>query len=137
MPLNLDVTLYLENAQHMERWVVWLFEVLAAPLLAAFVSVVYFIASPGPICQRLIASAHGAAIVMLYALAWLFIIAGISRPSLLLPFVVSLLLPAALIAASFLVYKGPKAVHWLQVLNVACLLWTAFTGAMLITGQSP
>jgi hypothetical protein len=123
----------------MERWLVWLFEVLTAPLVAAFVSIVYFSASPKsePMRRRLIASAHGAAIVMLYALAWLFIVAGISRPSRLLPFAVSLLLPGALIGASFFVYAGPKAVHWLQVHNLACLLWTAFTGAMLITGQSP
>jgi hypothetical protein len=123
----------------MERWLVWLFEVLAAPLLAAFVSVVYFAASPRsePMLRRLTASAHGAAIVVLYALAWLFIIGGMSRPSLLWPFAVSLLIPGALIATSLFVYRGPKAVHWFQVLNVVCLLWAAFAGAMLITGQSP
>jgi hypothetical protein len=123
----------------MERWLVWLFEVLAAPVLAGLVSIVYFMTSPQsqPMRQRLLASAHGAVIVMLYALAWAIIAAGISRPSLLLPFAVSLLFPGVLIAASFFVYKGPRAVHWLQVPNVACLLWTGVAGAMLVTGQSP
>ncbi len=123
----------------MERWLVWLSEVLAAPLLAGLVSAVYFMTCPKsqPMRQRLLASAHGVVIVMLYALAWLFIVVGISRPSLLLPFAISLLLPCVLIAASFFVYKGPKAVHWLQVPNLACLLWTGFAGAMLITGESP
>jgi hypothetical protein len=50
----------------MERWLVWLLEVLAAPLLAGFVSIVYFLALPKsePMRRRLIASAHGAAIVI-------------------------------------------------------------------------
>ena len=87
--------------------------------------------------QRLLASAHGSVIVMLYALAWAFLIAGISRPSLFLPFAVSLLVPGGLIVASFFVYQGPRAVHWLQVPNVACLIWTGLVGAWLITGQSP
>jgi hypothetical protein len=123
----------------MEKWVVWLFEVLSAPLLAGFVSVVYFVASPKtqPIRQRLLASAHGAVIVTVYALAWLVIIAGISRPYLFFLFALSLLVPGALIATSFFVYQGPKAVHCLQVPNVACLLWTGFAGAILITGQAP
>jgi hypothetical protein len=87
----------------MARWLVRLFEVLTAPLLAGFVSVVYFSTSPRsePMRRRLIASAHGAAIVMLYASAWLCVVVGISRPSLLLPFTLSLLFPGALIGASF------------------------------------
>jgi hypothetical protein len=123
----------------MGRWLAWLFEVLAVPFLAGLVSVVYFIASPKsqPMRKRLLASAHGAVIVMLYASAWLVLIAGISRPSLILPFAVSLLFPGVLIATSLFMYKGPRAVHWLQVPNVACLLWTGFVGGMLITGQSP
>jgi hypothetical protein len=123
----------------MVRSLVWLVEVLAVPFLAGLVSVVYFLSSPKnqPMQQRLLSSAHGAVVVILYALAWLFVIAGISRPSLLLPFAVSLLVPGALIAASFFLYKGARQVHWLQVPNVACLLWTGFVGGMLITGQSP
>ena len=66
MPLDFDVRLHLENPRHMERWLVWLLEVLAAPLLAGFVSIVYFLALPKsePMRRRLIASAHGAAIVI-------------------------------------------------------------------------
>jgi hypothetical protein len=123
----------------MGRWSIWLFEILAVPFLAGLVSVVYFMASPKsqPMRKRLMASAHGAVIVMLYALAWLVIIVGVSRPSMFLPFAILLLFPGVLIATSFFVYKGPRAVHWLQVPNVACLLWTGFAGGMLITGQSP
>ena len=137
--LNLIVRLHLGNPPLMERWLVWLLEVLAAPFLAGLVSFVYFVASPKsqPMRQRLLASAHGIVIVLIYALAWLFIVVGISRPSLFLPFTISLLVPGGLIVASFFMYKGPKSVHWLQVPNLACLLWTGFAGAMLITGQSP
>jgi hypothetical protein len=123
----------------MERWLIWLVEVLSPAVLAASVSAVYYRASPRsqPLRLRLLASAHGVAIGLLYALAWCAIFLGFSNPWFLLPFAVSLLVPAFLIGASFFLYKGPKAVHLLQALNVACLLWTGFTGSMLVTGQSP
>jgi hypothetical protein len=46
-----------------------------------------------------------------------------------------LLVPATLIAASFFLYKGPKSLHWLQLINIACLLWTGFVGGMAVTGD--
>jgi hypothetical protein len=123
----------------MERWLVWLVEVSSPVILPASTSIVYFITSPRrqPRRLRLLASAHGATIATIYALAWLIVLSGMSRPPLLLPFAVLLIVPVSLTLISFFIYKGPRAVHWLQVPSIACLLWTGFAGAMLVTGQSP
>jgi hypothetical protein len=45
------------------------------------------------------------------------------------------LLPLALIASSFWAFRGPKALHWLQLLNVPATLWLALIGSMLASGK--
>jgi hypothetical protein len=119
-------------------WLTWSSYVLVAPALAAAVSGVYFVASPRaePLRNRILASAHGATIALLYVLAWIVLISGQSNLRLGTPFSFLLLLPLFLIIVSFFFYRGRKVVHWLQIINVVCLLWTGFTGIMLVTGES-
>ncbi|WP_161796273.1 MULTISPECIES: hypothetical protein [Pseudomonas] len=45
------------------------------------------------------------------------------------------LLPLALIASSFWSFRGPRALHWLQLLNVPATLWLALIGSMLVSGK--
>jgi hypothetical protein len=119
-------------------WLTWSGYVLVAPVLAAAISGVYFVVSPRtqPLRSRILASAHGVTIALLYAAAWMVLISGQSSLWLGNLFAFSLLLPLSLIIISFFFYQGPKSVHWLQVINVACLLWTGVTGIMLVTGES-
>jgi hypothetical protein len=117
----------------------WLAYVLLAPMLAVAISGVYFVASPRaqPTRDRILASAHGVAMALLYVVAWIALLSGQSNPRLGTPFGFSLLLPLCLIILSFFFYRARKVVHCLQIINVVCLLWTGFAGGMLITGESP
>lgn len=45
------------------------------------------------------------------------------------------LLPLALIASSFWSFRGPRALHWLQLLNVPATLWLALIDGMLVSGK--
>jgi hypothetical protein len=103
----------------MRWWLVWFCAVLAPPILAGLVSIICFVASrkAQPMRKRLLASAHGIVTVLLYALAWIFLVVGISRPSLALPFFSALLVPAVLILSAFYTkahgpYIGCKCPMW-------------------------
>jgi len=139
-PLNFTVRLHRDTpvSSQLLRWLAWSGYVVVAPLLTAAVSTAYFLASPRaqPLRNRILASAHGAAIALLYAIAWIVLVSGHSNLRLGSPFAFSLLLPLALIVLSFFTYQGRKVLHWLQFVNVVCLLWIGFTGIMLITGES-
>ncbi|WP_160288443.1 hypothetical protein [Pseudomonas knackmussii] len=45
------------------------------------------------------------------------------------------LLPLLLIVLSLLLFRGPREIHWLQLLNVTGMLWPGFLGAMLVGGR--
>lgn len=125
-------------SSHLVAWLTWFGYVLGAPVLAAAVSGLYFAASPRaePLRKRVLVSAHGAAIALLYVLAWIVLITGRSNLRLGTPFLLLLILPVLLITLSFAFYRGRKVVHWLQIINMVCLLWTGFVGTMLVTGES-
>lgn len=74
-------------------------------------------------------------IALLYMAALLVFWAGLSKGSYAVPFMISLLVPLGLGVFSLFRYQGHKVVHWLQLLNVLCLAWTAFIGIMAITGD--
>lgn len=107
-----------------------------APILAVGVSVVYFLSSPKSqsVGGRVAASVHGSSIALLYFAAIAVHQAGIAQPKYGTVFASLLLLPIALAFGSFFVYRGRKAVHMLQLLNVLCLAWTFFIGSMAVTG---
>ncbi len=110
---------------------------VAAPLIAVAISVMYFLRSDSNanLLRRVISSAHGVTIAIIYAIAFAITLAGYAEPPKIIPFVVALLVPVALILISLFDYPGNSRIHRWQVLNVACLLWTWFMGSMAITGD--
>jgi hypothetical protein len=118
----------------------WLMNALvwySAPVAATVVSVIYFLCSKADasLSRRLVTSAHGLVIATLYVLAMSVAITRRSDPAFGAPFTIMLLLPVVLIVVSVLLYRGGKELHWLQLLNVACLAWTGFVGGMAVTGD--
>jgi len=107
------------------------------PLLAMAISVVYLWRSPKgqPVPQRLLVSAHGAAIAAIYLCAMYMWWSGLSRANLALPFMFSLMIPLLLILVSFLKFEGPRSMHLLQLANLFCLGATFFIGGMAVTGD--
>ena len=110
---------------------------LLAPLLALGISGVYFLTSPKSesLIKRLLASAHGVAIAILYMAAMIVFWSHKANESFGTPYLLSLSVPLILIVVSFFAYRGRKAIHLLQVLNLLCLAWTLFIGSMAVTGN--
>ena len=95
-----------------------------APILAVAISIVYFRASPKTqaLVLRLVASAHGVSIALLYFGALSFLWRAKADPALETAFFLISLIPVALIGVSFAFYRGGKLVHFLQIPNALCLL---------------
>jgi hypothetical protein len=110
---------------------------LLAPTLPLIISILYFVASPKEegFLARLLVSAHGASITFIF-LAVLFIsYFHKSNPIFGLPFMLCILLPIGLILISASRFRGPSALHLLQLINLCCLAWIAFIGLMAVTGD--
>jgi hypothetical protein len=110
-----------------------------APVVMIGVSVAYFVADVRrpAFRQRLWVSAHGLAGAALYFGAFLvaWALPLNYRPYLALPYAALLLVPLVLVGVSLVKFRGNRLVHLLQVPNVAALLWSAFVGAMAVTGD--
>ena len=119
-------------------WLAWSGYVALAPIIAISISVAYFVASPREqaLGKRLAASSHGIAIALLYAVGWAVVLSGKSNLMLGTLYASCLLLPVALIVTSFFIYRGRKRIHFLQLINLTCLMWIGFVGIMLVTGES-
>jgi len=111
---------------------------LLPPVIALVISFIYFWTSPRsqPLPARLLASLHGATICALYVLAIAVASTGKSKYEFGWPYALAMAIPVLLIVASFFVYRGRKATHWLQPLNLLCVFWTFIGGGMLITGET-
>jgi hypothetical protein len=111
----------------------WLAYVLLAPVLAVAVSGVYFVTSPRaqPTRDRILASAHGVAIALLYVVAWIALLSAQSNPRLGTPFEFSLLLP---LVSSFSRFSSTEAARWC----IACKssTWCACYGRASLAGCS-
>jgi hypothetical protein len=107
------------------------------PVLALLVSVVYFRAVEYGlgVWRRVLLSAHGASIAVLHVSAFTIWLTGVSHIKYGKPFAFALLVPVALMAYALAAFRGKRSVHWLQVLNLVALFWTAFIGSMAITGE--
>jgi hypothetical protein len=112
-------------------------EAFLAPILAFAVSLTYFRRSPrtDPLMKRIAASAHGVAIAVIYCGAMAISFAHIYNDRFGAPFSIILLLPVLLIVLSFFLFRGSRTTHWLQIVNIFCLLWTGFVGGMAVTGR--
>jgi hypothetical protein len=107
-----------------------------APLLTFAVSIIYFLFSPKsqPLLVRLLASAHGAVIAIIFFLSLTLSNLVEPSPNFGKPFFIFYLALLALIVASLFLFKGRKIIHGLQVVNLLGLVWTYFIGGMAITG---
>ena len=114
-------------------WAQW----LLAPILAIIVSVIYYRTAPTGISRtlRALAAAHGATIALLYMVAMVVFWTEMASPKFGVPFLLSLLVPIVLAIVSLFIFQGRKSIHWLQLVNLPCLAWTAFIGIMAITGD--
>jgi hypothetical protein len=112
-----------------------LFWLVAAsvPLISSFV---YFRASPSTeqLAQRIAVSLHGAAISLLCVGAVLVGMHGAPRPELGEIFRFILLLPIALVVYSLWRFRGKRAIHLLQSINLLWLALAFFFGGMAVTG---
>lgn len=115
---------------------VWL-QALLAPVLAVIISVRYFRASPDtePLPKKLLVSAHGVVVAVLYFGAMSVMWSHQSSEALGRPFDYLLPIPVLLGLVSLLMFRGGKQIHWLLVVSLGCLLWTAFVGSMAVTGD--
>jgi hypothetical protein len=115
----------------------WVLELIVPVLLPLAISAVYFFRSPQAeaLSRRLLASAHGLSIAGIYLLAMTVWWTHNANQRFGGPFLIALLIPVVLIGVSFAIYRGSRATHWFQVLNVLSLGWTSFVGGMAITGD--
>jgi hypothetical protein len=109
----------------------------AAPLIAMLISAIYFFGSKADdsLFRRILTSIHGFAMTALYAIAWAISMTRQSDAGYGVPYAIGLLVPAALIVLALFRFRGNKKLHWLQIPNVACLVWIGFIGGMAITGD--
>jgi hypothetical protein len=112
-------------------------QALLAPALAIGISALYFTASPKtePLAKKLLVSAHGVVIALLYLGAMSVFWLHRSSDAFAKPFSYVLLIPLLLILTSLFMFRGRKLIHWLLLVNLACLAWTAFIGVMAVTGD--
>lgn len=112
-------------------------QAMIAPALAIGISALYFTASPKTelLAKRLLVSAHGVVIALLYFGAMSVFWFHRSNDAFVKPFTYLLLIPLLLILTSLFMFRGRKLIHWLLLVNLACLAWTAFIGVMAVTGD--
>lgn len=113
-----------------------LFQWFWAPLAALGVSVAYFRNTRNErLFERILVSCHGASLAALYLGVLGIHRLGLSRPSFGLPFWALFLLPAALTLAALVRFRGNRAIHFLQLVNLLAALWIFFIGTMAVTGS--
>lgn len=105
-------------------------------LFTIIVSVIYFKASPKSqsLQGRLIASAHGVVITLVFYSTFTFVNLVGSSVSYKKPFIFLTLVPVGFVMASLFIFKGNKNIHFYQVINLLGLVWCYFFGGMAITG---
>ena len=108
---------------------------LMVPLSALAVSVAYYRNSPTtqPVLLRLLASAHGVSIALLWSLMLFWIAQSQDVAWHLTAFECLLLLPIALIVVSFFVFQGPRKVHLLQAVNLGSLIYVGLLGVFFLS----
>jgi hypothetical protein len=110
-------------------------------LFPLVISAAYFFESPKgeSFTRRVTTSAHGISITALY-FPLLFGWPEHGAPKLVVLYDVLLFLSAALIFGALFLYRGPKGLHLLQLLNLLSLAWLWFTAslfeAMSVSGVS-
>lgn len=112
-----------------------LFWLVAASVPLA-TSIVYFRASPSTesFTQRIAVSLHGAVVSALCIGAVLIGMLGSPRQEFGEIFRLLLVVPVVLVAYSLLRFRGKRAIHLLQGINLLWLAFAFFLGGMAVTG---
>lgn len=110
----------------------WLL-VSSVPLLT---SLAYFRASPDTesLAQRVSVSLHGVSVSAICVAAVLVGIVGMPSPALAKPFRLLLFVPVVLVFYSFWHFRGNRAIHLLQSINMLWLALAFVFGSMVVTG---
>jgi hypothetical protein len=114
----------------------WLREFHLPAIAAGLISVAYFWASAPSqsLARRALASAHGAAIALLYSGAWFVYLTHHASDGWARTFAALALVPVGLIIVSFYLFRGNGLTHVLQIPNALCLLWVWLRGTVIVTG---
>ncbi|MOA36708.1 hypothetical protein D3C78_1582470 [compost metagenome] len=96
----------------------------------------YQYAEPGtPLIVRCIISAHGILGIIIYILAMAVGFTGNHNENNFKFLLAAYSLPAASIILSFILFRGNKKIHLLQIINVIAFLASIFIGGMSVTGR--
>jgi hypothetical protein len=108
-----------------------------SPALSILVSVIYFRSSPRDqsLSRRLLVSAHGVILALIYIGAIIVWQAGCARTNFGEPFAIILAVPLVFTLATFLWFRGPRYIHLIQFVNLFCLAVTFLIGGMAVTGN--
>jgi hypothetical protein len=109
------------------------------PALIMFViSVAYFCLGhrEANLWVRLFFSLHGLSATLLYIGALvLWQTTQTYRPWAAWPYLLLHLIPVASVIFALVRFPGPKLLHFTQLLNLGCMLYTVFIGGMAVTGD--
>ena len=114
----------------------WLRDFHLPAIVAALISVAYFLASTRAqsIVRRALASAHGVTTATLYTGAWVIYLTHHASDAWAPVFARLTLVPLALIILSFYLFRGNRMIHLLQLPNALCLFWVWLRGTVVVTG---
>jgi len=127
--VNADVRPLVDAVVALTQWI-W------APVVACSISCVYFLKADAlPLPRRIMVSAHGSLLSLLYVGALFVYTVGMSKPFLAYPFWVAFVVPLASAALAFAWIRDKGALHALLLLLAACAAWSLFIGTMAVTGE--
>ncbi len=113
-------------------------EIVLFPLAAMFLTSYFYYQHGGvetSILVRCVTSAHGVLGILLFISAMTIGFTGNHNESNFKPFLISYLLPVSSILLSFILFRGNKKIHLLQIINIISLLVSFFIGGMSVTGR--
>ena len=113
-------------------------EIVILPLAAMFLTSYFYYQHGGvetSILVRCVTSAHGVLGILLFISAMTIGFTGNHNESNFKPFLISYLLPVSSILLSFILFRGNKKIHLLQIINIISLLVSFFIGGMSVTGR--
>jgi len=107
-------------------------------LLMCAVSGAYYVLDIGEtrLRVRLMVSAHGVLGALLYigAILW-WDFSPRYRPWAVLPYLLAYALPLSSVIYAFLRFRGPKLLHFIQILNLFAFMYAIFIGGMAVSGD--
>lgn len=100
-----------------------------------FVSVTFWFKDSNPTKLRLLVSAHGLLVLVIFGIAFLVFLSGVVKTWILYMFFALFILPIASIIVSLKHFQGSKFLHIFHVFTVLAMLWVLFVGGMMVTND--